>query len=437
MPDAPIAGRSGAATDLAIWNDRIYVWGGRGADGRLLDDGAWYDIEDRSWTKLPQSDLGPRNRFGFDSDNLGITILGGFDASGRPLADGARLVVDGDEVRWASLPPSPLVPGSVSISGDINATFAVGPGDDPGDPPRLAVLDRDEDDRLWWDQPPSSDPRVHGEFPPPPLPAGVAYEVASTGDALLLLSYQTDGTAVASWFTGYWLGEWSDPVVVSLPGTAGCPVVDRPTTTWLRERADGGVVGLATSSPGGVGWWALPEPPPGTPIGGMLAWGPRNLVVADGLVAYDPIDERWLRLPPLPDGARTGVSAAWVKGRLYVWGGRLVSGDTSATGWVFTPELPRGTYRLPGGFRPSGDCGGVGIEGTPIMRIDRHRKRMVTVAVSGRRYPTRWPDGYVVRFRDGRGVVLGPDDRVVARDGDEIDSLGIGYCPTGREFVFG
>jgi hypothetical protein len=65
------------------------------------------------------------------------------------------------------------------------------------------------------------------------------------------------------------------------------------------------------------------------------------------------------------------------------------------------------------------------------------RLRPVNLRIDGRRYPTLWPDGYVVRFRDGRGVVLGPDDRVVARDGDDIDSLDIGYCPTGREFVFG
>jgi hypothetical protein len=170
----------------------------------------------------------------------------------------------------------------------------------------------------------------------------------------------------------------------------------------------------------------------------MLIWGPRNLVVADGLVAYDPVDERWLRLPSLPDGNRTGVSAAWVDGRLYVWGGRTASGDVSATGWVFTPSLPRATYRLPGGYRPGyGDCGGVGIDGTPVLRIDRHRKRMVTVTVRGRRYPTSWPDGYVVRFRGGNGAVVAPDGRVVARDRDDIDSLGLGYCPTGREFVFG
>ena len=127
LPDAPIAPRTGAATDLASWSDRIYVWGGRGADGRLLADGAWYDVTARSWTVLPDAGLVPRERFGFDADGLGITIWGGIDADGTPLADGARF---GDETRetewiWVPLPPAPLTPGPASIAGDTNATFVV------------------------------------------------------------------------------------------------------------------------------------------------------------------------------------------------------------------------------------------------------------------------------------------------------------------------
>ncbi len=68
--------------------------------------------------------------------------------------------------------------------------------------------------------------------------------------------------------------------------------------------------------------------------------------------------------------------------------------------------------------------------------MDRHRKRQVWVELGGRRYPATWPDGYLVRFGRGPAVVLGPDGHIVARDGDDIDRLGLGYCPTGREFVF-
>lgn len=74
MPDAPIAPRMGAATDYAVGEDRIYVWGGRGADGELLADGAWFDVIEGRWHRLPDAGLVARERFGFDSDGHGLTI---------------------------------------------------------------------------------------------------------------------------------------------------------------------------------------------------------------------------------------------------------------------------------------------------------------------------------------------------------------------------
>lgn len=434
MTAAPIAGRMGAATDTAVWDDRLYVWGGRDAAGKLLDDGAVYDLRKHRWTKLPPSGLVARERFGFDSDNQGITIWGGIDAQGRPLGDGARLLTYPRADHWVELPAAPLTPGPASLSGDVNATFAVTPGAHAGDPPVLAVLDED-DDTLRWDDPSSPDRRRHGDFPAPPVPPGIAYEVASARDELLLLSYQADGTAVASWFTGYWLGEWSDPVSVGLPVSAGCPAVDLPTMAWLR--ADGGSMVALSTVGAEQGWRTMAPPPADVTPGGMMVWAPRYLVVADALVAYDTVDETWLRLPPLPDGPRTGVSAGWDHGRLYVWGGRTADGRVTDTGWIFTPTLPKGTYRLPGGFRDGyGDCGGVGIDGHPILRMEEHAKPRVWVELGGRRYPAGWPDGFVVRFGDGRAEIIGPDGKVVARDGDDIDTIGLGYCPTGTSFGF-
>ena len=172
MPDAPIAPRTGAATDLASWSDRIYVWGGRGADGELLADGAWYDVTAESWTVLPDAGLVPRERFGFDADGLGVTIWGGIDADGDPLADGARF---GDQTPerewvWVPLPPAPLTPGPASIAGDINATFVVTVGETPADTPRWAVLDSDHLDAagnnvLMWDDPSDPEVRIHGQIP--------------------------------------------------------------------------------------------------------------------------------------------------------------------------------------------------------------------------------------------------------------------------------
>jgi hypothetical protein len=298
------------------------------------------------------------------------------------------------------------------------------------------VLDSDQQDTLRWDDPSSPDKQNHGDFPAPPVPSGIAYEIADARDALLLLSYQADGTAISSWFTGFWLGSWSDPVSIGLPAAPGCPAVDLPTMAWMRE-GDGSVVALATSDQGGPGWWALPQPPIGTTTSGELVWSPSDLIVADALLAYDTAARRWLRIPALPDGPRTGVSAGWEDGRLYLWGGRTADGGVSDTGWVFTPKLPRGTYRLPGGYRAGyGDCGGVGLDGPAILRIDRHRKPMVFIEVGRHHFRTTWPAGYTVRFGHGRAAVVGPDGRIVAHDGDDIDKAELAYCFSGTVVGF-
>jgi hypothetical protein len=114
MPDSPIAPRMGAATDYAVGEDRIYVWGGRGADGELLADGAWFDVIEGRWHRLPDAGLVARERFGFDSDGHGLTIWGGVDASGMPLDDGARLLLRGRERRpvWRPLPATGTSPWS-------------------------------------------------------------------------------------------------------------------------------------------------------------------------------------------------------------------------------------------------------------------------------------------------------------------------------------
>ena len=151
MPPAPIVGRSGAASGYAAWEDRFYVWGGRDADGTLLNDGAAFLIEDQAWKALPESPLVPRERFGFDTGQLGLTIWGGVDASGQPLDDGARIELSRakrPKMSWTLLPPAPLTPGPASLSGDYNTTYAVTPGAEPGNPPRFATLDYAERDKI-------------------------------------------------------------------------------------------------------------------------------------------------------------------------------------------------------------------------------------------------------------------------------------------------
>ena len=330
---------------------------------------------------------------------------------------------------WRPLPPAPLTPGPASISGDRNITLVVTPGATFADPPRWAVLD-DDAGRLGWDEPSDPDIRVHGAMPAPSLPPGIGYAFASAREAALLISHQADGSAVASWFTGMWPGEWSDPVRIPLPADGSCPAIDLPSFGWIGVGADGQPAALITDAWGGDEWQALPTPPRAAATGGMLVWGPGHLIAADGLVAWDIARQRWVRLPPLPGGPRTGVSAAWFDGRLYVWGGATADGRLSRSGWMFTPDLPADTFRLPGGHRDGyGDCGGVGNPVNAVMHADRTDPRLVWFTLGRSVYSTTWPDGYVVDFSRGRAHVLGPDGKVVAREGDRLRDLDIGWCP--------
>ena len=56
LPEAPIAGRVGAAAVVA--GDQFVVWGGRN-DG-VLDDGAAYSLTERRWRTLAPAPLSPR-----------------------------------------------------------------------------------------------------------------------------------------------------------------------------------------------------------------------------------------------------------------------------------------------------------------------------------------------------------------------------------------
>ena len=272
-------------------------------------------------------------------------------------------------------------------------------------------------------------------MPAPPVPPGIAYEIASARDSAVLLSYQPDGTAIASWFTGMWPGEWSDPERVPLPASPGCPALDIPSFGWVRAGADDAPVGLIASERDGD-WRQMATPPDEALTDGMLVWSPRHLIVADALLAFDTVTERWLRLPPLPDGPRTGISAAWGYGNLYVWGGRTADGALPETGWVFTPDLPPDTYQLPGGYRAGyGDCGGQGDPRNARFRAAAGDSALVWLELEGQRIDAFWPDGYVVRF-GRRPAVIGPDGRIAARIGQRLRDTDVGYCSNGDRISF-
>ena len=429
MPDTPLSARLGAATDISVQEGKMYVWGGRSADGTLLNDGAVFLVKEQRWEMLPATDLVPRERFGFDSDGQGITIWGGIDAHGTPLDDGARLgqADDGQTMRWQTLPAAPLTPGPASLSGDINITYAVTPGATPDDPPRFAVLDTDNrTDALAWDDPSSPKLRLHGKMPTPRVPVGVAYEIAAAQDAAVLISYQADGDAIASWFTNPWPGTWSKPVTVSLPAASGCPAIGQSRLGWVRTGTDGDVRAYLTKSSGGGTFRRTGPAPAATAAGGMLVWSPSRLIIADDLLAYDTVGKRWTSLPILPDGPRMAVSAGWSGGKLYLWGGIAETGQPSDSGWVFSPAPTAGVYPLAG--VPAGDCGGEGDPSSARFRASEKDPDKVWMTLDRRRLTAIWPEGYSARFRGrrgrgglGRGQGRGP--RRPAPRGDEARRL--------------
>jgi len=296
----------------------MIVWGGRDTNGDLLWDGAQYDILRDRWYRIPASPLEPRSAFAFETGSEGaLLIWGGLDAIGAPLGDGAiyenaRSSRNG-KPRWTILPAAPLTPGPAHASGDLdNWLYVVTPGVAPTDPPAIALYATNS--TVWLGPTVTSTPQ-QPTVDAPPVPPGIGYEVLSpTGEYPLLVSYQSDGTAVTSSWDG---PEWTPPVSVPLPATGGvCPAIDQPAFAWIRLATDDDgathPVGLIARD----GWRLTAEPPQEAVTDGMLVWGPRHLVVADALLAYDTVTERWLRLPPLPGGPRTGVSAAWGHGKL-------------------------------------------------------------------------------------------------------------------------
>lgn len=430
MAAAPIAPRFGAATDVAFSGERMIVWSGYGGDGELLWDGASYDPRRDRWYELPDVPLAPRTGFAFEAGETGSFFLwGGVARDGTPMSDGAYVWARRDRrsgtPRVSLTPEAPLTAGPAMAAGDLNNwLFVVTPGESPADPPRFAYLAGPDE---GWRGP--TIPPTPEELPidAPPHPAGVGYEIT---DDSTLLSYQADGTVIASGWDV--LDGWSDPVAVRLPATGGtCPALDRGSA-WIRTDGTTTPVGLVRRD----GWRLTAEPPRAALRGGMLVTSPTRLILADALLAYDITAERWLRLPPLPGGARTGVSALWAYGRLHVWGGRTGDGRLPVAGWIFTPALPADTVRLPGGGRRTGDCGGEGIDQGIRLQADRSDPDLVWFMGREGRYSASWPDGFAVRFGQ-RAVVLDPEGRVVAREGERLRDLAIEpFCTSSRSVMF-
>ncbi|MDW8363223.1 MAG: hypothetical protein RMK74_12550, partial [Myxococcales bacterium] len=91
LPRAPIEARTLHVAVMA--RDEMLVWGGRNAAGAVLADGAAYGVTTGRWVVLPDRGERPSGRIRHRAVWTGgqFIVWGGVGASGEPLGDGARL----------------------------------------------------------------------------------------------------------------------------------------------------------------------------------------------------------------------------------------------------------------------------------------------------------------------------------------------------------
>lgn len=412
---------------VATWSSgpfRTILWGGTGADGRLLNDGVM--IDDSGWTRvLPAAPICPRRDFAWSMAGDGVLIWGGVDDAGQPLGDGATYSFHFGT--WSLLPPSALPAGPAAATSDVVVVRDPATG--------RALLSRIGDlvDAPVWTTPVEV-----------PLPVGERYELVCCGRAgLTVFSIQPDGFAYAASMAleypgdGDWTrldeGEWTQLGQVPLPsGLGGGPVTGRATerklTAWLRS-SEATYPGTDVSGPYGMILrtdrpdkpWRLTAPAPEEAIGDpSLVLSPTHLISAQGMVAYDLLGERWMRLPPLWSGPPVGATAWWSDGKLWVFGGRGPDSSMRSSLWTFTPRLPRDTRRLT--HRPDlhgylEGCVAVGAESTWRLRGSLDDPLVVWTQSGSRRQDTHWPEGWVARFGPKLEIV-DTRGRVRSRDGD-------------------
>jgi len=420
-PDVAIAPRTGAAVVTVPRGPfRTILWGGTGADGRLLNDGVM--IDDSGATRvLPAAPICPRRDFAWSVSIPGVVIWGGTDDAGQALGDGAWY--SPYYGTWGLLPPSPLPPGPAFATG---SEFVVR---DPATGRGLLSRLEASGDALGWSAPMEV-----------PLPAGERFElVCCDAAALLVFSIQPEGFAhAASMGLEYpHDGEWTQLGRVPLPaGPGGGPVSGRATerelTAWVRSTdmvypttdisGDYGTI-MRTGRPDAP--WRLTAPAPeGAVDDRSLVLSPTHLISVQGMVAYDLMAERWVRLTPRggPErfGPPEGATAWWNDGKLWVFGGRTPDGSLESRLWTFTPRQPRDTRSLPTRHDLYGygeGCVAFGSEGTWRLRGSLDDPLLVWTQSGGKRQATHWPEGWVARFRPKLEVV-DTRGRVRYRDGD-------------------
>jgi hypothetical protein len=321
IPAAPMAGRGDAAS--AWTGDELIVFGGSAGGTRAFEDGASYDPATRAWTKLP---AGPGAWPGHTAVWTGTELIlwgGEFgDGSHKSPWDGAAY--DPSTREWRDLPDAPFW----SLAGHT----AVWTGTE------MLVWGGVTSGQSWAA---AYDPVTNEwrSLPNGPLESRHGHEAVWTGDRMIVwgglsqlgIPVEVQGaeydpatgrwneipeapvdleTAAVSFWTGKemvvagGLGE----TMASREGAA----YDPARRTW-REIED---VPVAIARGG--------APTPLTDLHTTPVWtGSRALfVTADGVLAYEPDADRWLKPATPRDAWRLDATAAWTGEELLLWSGR-------------------------------------------------------------------------------------------------------------------
>ena len=304
VSESPLSARRGSA---AVWTGKeMFIWGGSGADGEVLPDGAAYDPATDRWKSIAPAPTGPLVDATAVWTGERVLVWGGrVGEPGDPASErAAGAAYDPRTDSWTPISDSPLatVAGHEAVwTGQVMLVW----GGSVGELPVAEGAAYDPSSDRWR------------KLPPAPLDARFDHSAVWTGDRMIV---------------------WG-----------GFPGEESPTSEPL---ADG-----AAYDPSGDSWSALPA----APVAGramhvgvwngatMVVWGGtgRQGLLADG-ASYDPRTTTWTVLPPSPLAPRLFASAVVGDGAVLIWGGHGDQGDAKADGAALEAgsrrwrTLPRG-----------------------------------------------------------------------------------------------
>ena len=343
--DAPLDPRS---EPVSAWTgSELIVWGGAvpseaADDHSSLLDGASYDPAADEWTMLPRSPL--RTSAGRTAVWTGseMIVWGGEEVGSHGVPD-TGAAYDPATRKWRKLPQAPywsLAGHGAVWTGDEMIVWGGVTYDD-----RAGAAYNPETNR-WR------------SIPQGPLDVRHGSEVLWTGDRMVVWGgLSQDGSATTGGegaafdpATGVWT-----PIAESPLESPGAPV-----SIWTGEEmiVAGGFGATAVTAEGAAydpatdEWREIRDVPAaegrdGAPVPLIYdpVWTGDSVlfVTADGVLSYDPRDDRWHFVDAPDEAAAGGATTAWTGEALIVWGGWAwqATDEHAVGGWIARDRRPQ------------------------------------------------------------------------------------------------